>query len=167
MNIRFFLRAFLAILVLGVHNHAVLSTAQEPPAPGVAQPGGGGGGVNIDGPIEAPPATADLEKMGMLMPNASIIKVILPIYQQLTGKRVVLDTNIADNNVRVVVSGPITQEDLVDFIERTLLINGFAFVKTNKVGTVKLINAAGGLPLRAQGGYALIPGTCRCRKPTR
>ena len=147
MNIRFFLRAFLAILVLGVHNHAVLSTAQEPPAPGVAQPGGGGG-VNIDGPIEAPPATADLEKMGMALPNASIIKVVLPTYQQLTGKRVILDTNIADNQVRVVVNGPISKADLIDFIERTLLVNGFVFVPTNKENTVKLINATGGVPVR-------------------
>ena len=148
MNIRSFQRAFLAILLLGVHCLAVLSTAQEPPVPGVPQPGGEGGGVNIDGPIEAPPATADLEKMGMALPNASIIKVVLPTYQQLTGKRVILDTNIADNQVRVVVNGPISKADLIDFIERTLLVNGFVFVPTNKENTVKLINASGGVPVR-------------------
>lgn len=110
---------------------------------------GAAGGEDVEGPVEAPPATADLTRTGIAMPNASIIKVILPIYQQLTGKRVILDTNIADNNVRVVVRGPITEEDLVDFIERTLLLNGFAFAPTNKENTVKLINAAGGAPLRA------------------
>ena len=123
--------------------------------PGGAAGAGAGGAVTVDGPIEAPPSTMDLMKGGMLMPNASIIKVILPTYQQLTGKRVILDTNIADNNVRVVVNGPISKEDLVDFIERTLLLNGFAFVPTNKENTVKLINVSGGLPLRAQGGKQL------------
>lgn len=126
---------------------------------GIRPPGAPGGGNNndiVDGPIEAPPPTDLLLRTGMAMPNASIIKVILPIYQQLTGKRVVLDTNIADNNVRIVVAGPITKEDLIDFIERSLLTNGFAFVPTNKDNTVKLINALGGQPLRAQGGRVFI-----------
>lgn len=129
-------------------------------APGGIRPPGGRPGANnnaiVDGPIEAPPPIDQLLRTGMAMPNASIIKVILPIYQQLTGIRVVLDTNIADNNVRIVVAGPITKEDLIDFVERSLLTNGFAFVPTNKENTVKLINALGGQPLRAQGGKVYI-----------
>lgn len=128
---------------------------QQPPGgirpPGGTRPGGNNNAI-VDGPIEAPPPTEQLLRTGMAMPNASIIKVILPIYQQLTGKRVVLDTNIADNNVRIVVGGPITKEELIDFILRSLQTNGFVFVPTNEPRTVKLINALGGQPLRGQGG---------------
>lgn len=83
---------------------------------------------------------------GIMFPSASIIRVILPIYQDLTGKRVILDTNIADNNVRVVLRGPVSREDAVAFIEETLLLNGYAFVPTTRSSTVKLLNVAGKNP---------------------
>ncbi len=101
--------------------------------------------VNPEQPAANPNADVILEN-GIMFPSASIIKVILPIYQDLTQKRVILDTNIADNNVRVVLRGPVSREDAIAFIEETLLLNGYAFVPTTRSSTVKLLNVAGKNP---------------------
>lgn len=91
-------------------------------------------------PMEPPDLEAVLAK-GATFPNASIINVVLPWYKGITGKRVVLDTNIADNNVQMVFEGPISKPDLGDFITRTLLLNGYVFLETDRADTLKLVMA--------------------------
>ncbi|QQL44811.1 secretin N-terminal domain-containing protein [Sulfuriroseicoccus oceanibius] len=83
---------------------------------------------------------------GIMFPNASIIRVVLPIYQKYTGNRVILDTDIADNNVRIVLAGPVKKSEAVAFIEETLLMNGYAFIPTSRQGTLKLIAVGGKNP---------------------
>jgi len=90
--------------------------------------------------MEPPDLEAVLAK-GATFPNASIINVVLPWYKGITGKRVVLDTNIADNNVQMVFEGPISKPDLGDFITRTLLLNGYVFLETDRADTLKLVMA--------------------------
>ncbi len=122
-------------------------SAQELP-PGVP---GGPGLPGIDaGPVDVP-AADDVLEGGMAIPNASIIQVVLPLYQELTGRQVILDTNIADNNVRIVMLGPVDREEAIEFIEDTLMLNGYVFVPTNRENTFKLINAGGGQNPRGQG----------------
>lgn len=116
--------------------------------PGV--PGGPGLPGAAAGPVEVP-AAEDVLEGGMAIPNASIIQVVLPLYQELTGRQVILDTNIADNNVRIVMLGPVDREEAIEFIEDTLMLNGYVFVPTNRENTFKLINAGGGQNPRGQG----------------
>jgi len=99
----------------------------------------------------APMPDEDGFENGLFLPNASIIQVVLPIYQNLTGKRIVVDSNIADNNVRLIASGPITREESLIFIEETLLLNGYVFVPTMHEDQLKLINAAAGSNPRSEG----------------
>ena len=111
------------------------------PTPGgIPRPGGAGPGAAPTTPMEPPDLEAVLAK-GATFPNASIINVVLPWYKGITGKRVVLDTNIADNNVQMVFEGPISKPDLGDFITRTLLLNGYVFLETDRADTLKLVMA--------------------------
>ena len=107
---------------------------------GIPRPGGAGPGAAPTTPMEPPDLEAVLAK-GATFPNASIINVVLPWYKGITGKRVVLDTNIADNNVQMVFEGPISKPDLGDFITRTLLLNGYVFLETDRADTLKLVMA--------------------------
>jgi general secretion pathway protein D len=143
-------RHLIGLLALLLPAAAVLG--QGPPVvprpPGA--PGGGPAGAGASAPaplvIEAPPSLESVLKNGLTFPSASIIQIVLPVYQMLTGRKVILDTNIADNVVRIVLQGPVEKEEAVEFIEQTLLLNGYVFLPTHRPDTFKLLNAAGGNP---------------------
>lgn len=133
LSLSFALLAVLAsVIPAGAQNRGPVRPPAAAPAP--AEP--------LELP-EPPDLEAVLEN-GINFPNASIVRIVLPIYKMLTEKKVILDTNIADNNVQILLRGPVEKEEAVEFIEATLLLNGYVFVPTHREDTVKLLNAGSG-----------------------
>lgn len=82
-------------------------------------------------------------------PNAPI-RAIIPFYQQLTGKKLILDSALQGEQLVIISPQMLTKKDAIDFIEATLLLNGYAIIHINAT-TAKLINHAGGKSPTADG----------------
>jgi general secretion pathway protein D len=93
-----------------------------------------------DAPLPAPPAPAPGgEKMvDVQFPNTPI-PVILLEYEKLTGKRVIRDTSVQDKNIIVQTSGKMTYAEAAEFIEKSLLLNGYAILPTESPDELKII----------------------------
>jgi type II secretion system protein D len=76
-------------------------------------------------------------------PN-SPIQAILPFYQQLTGKRMILDGALQGETMRITSPTPLTKAKAIAFIEASLLLNGYAVIQQDDGETVKLIHHTGG-----------------------
>lgn len=73
-------------------------------------------------PTGAPPEIVQR----MEYPNADVLSV-LRFYEQLTGKRLVID-NTVQGQVNIVVNTPMTREEAIKIIELNLILNGFSLV---------------------------------------
>lgn len=71
-------------------------------------------------------------------PNTPI-PIILLAYEEWTGKTVIRDTSIQDKSMIVQTSKEMTKEQAARFIEESFLLNGYAFVPTEKPDQLKLI----------------------------
>lgn len=69
------------------------------------------------------------------------IQAIIPFYQELTGRKLILDSNLAGSPLRIVSPHLLTRRDAIAYIESTLLLNGYAFIHMDAT-TSKLINHA-------------------------
>jgi len=130
----------LALLLLGA-KHAV--KAQQPslaptvpapasqPASGVYVPVGEGATIKVNFP-SAP------------------IQAIIPFYSQLTGQKLILDSALQGEQLRIFSPHLLTKKEAIAFIEATLLLNGYAIIKIDDT-TAKLINHAGGKSPTADG----------------
>ena len=75
-------------------------------------------------------------------PN-SPVQAIIPFYTQLTGKKMILDSSLQGESLRIIAPKPLTKKEAVYFIEATLLLNGYAVIPVDK-DTVKLLHHSGG-----------------------
>lgn len=71
------------------------------------------------------------------------IQAIIPFYTQLTGKKLILDSALQGEQLRIISPQKLTKKDAIAFIEATLLLNGYAIIHIDTT-TAKLINHAGG-----------------------
>jgi type II secretory pathway component GspD/PulD (secretin) len=78
------------------------------------------------------------------------IQAIIPFYIQLTGKKLILDSALQGEQLRIVSPQMLTKKDAIAFIEATLLLNGYAIIHVDAT-TAKLINHAGGKSPTADG----------------
>ncbi|MDZ4402685.1 secretin N-terminal domain-containing protein [Prosthecobacter sp.] len=78
------------------------------------------------------------------------IQAIIPFYIQLTGKKLILDSALQGEQLRIVSPQMLTKKDAIAFIEATLLLNGYAIINVDAT-TAKLINHAGGKSPTADG----------------
>lgn len=81
------------------------------------------------------------------------IQAIIPFYQELTGRKLILDSNLAGNPLRIISPHLLTRDQAIAYIESTLLLNGYTFIHMDAT-TSKLINhgananvPAAGLPV--------------------
>lgn len=123
----------LVILLLGFR-HA--SRAQQPSlGPALPPPG-----------AAAPPGTyvpvGEGATIRVNFPNAPI-KAVIPFYQQLTGKKLILDSALQGEQLAIISPQMLTKKDAISFIEATLLLNGYAIIHVDAT-TAKLINHAAG-----------------------
>ncbi len=122
----------LVLLILGMRQ---ASKAQAPAAPlpaaGTYVPVGEGASIKVNFP-SAP------------------IQAIIPFYTQLTGKKLILDSALQGEMLRIISPQMLTKKDAIAFIEATLLLNGYAIINVDAT-TAKLINQAGGKSPTADG----------------
>lgn len=130
----------LVILLLGVR-HAL--EAQQPGASPTALPPPGQANANTYVPV------GDDASIKVNFPNAPI-QAIIPFYTQLTGKKLILDSALQGEQLRIISPQMLTKRDAVAFIEATMLLNGYAIIHVDAT-TAKLINHAGGKSPTADG----------------
>ena len=126
----------LVLLILGMRQ---VSKAQSPslpptvplPAAGTYVPVGEGASIKVNFP-SAP------------------IQAIIPFYTQLTGKKLILDSALQGEMLRIISPQMLTKRDAIAFIEATLLLNGYAIINVDAT-TAKLINYGGGKSPTASG----------------
>lgn len=98
-----------------------------------------------------PPAAAPTAGYSPIGSNATIkvnfpntpIQAIIPFYIQLTGKKIILDSSLQGESLKMIAPEPLTKEEAINFIHATLLLNGYAIIPKGDT-TVMLIHHQGG-----------------------
>ena len=60
-------------------------------------------------------------------PNTPV-QGIIPVYQQLTGKKMILDGTLQHETLKIIGTRPRTKKEAINFIEASLLLNGYAVI---------------------------------------
>jgi len=89
------------------------------------------------------PAVKNGGNITLQFPPGTPLNEVLEFYQQLAGKRLIRDARSENATVGVETPGQLTREDAMDFIEKTLLFNGYALVPAGK-DLLKVIAFEGG-----------------------
>lgn len=71
-------------------------------------------------------APAEGDTVRLQFPNSDVVDV-LRYYEDLTGKKLVLDNNVV-GKVNIFISGPVSREEAIRIIEMNLLLNGYTLV---------------------------------------
>ncbi len=130
----------LVILILGVRE-ATKAQSQDL-SPTVPVPAG-----QVNAGVYVPVGEGATIKVNF--PSAPI-QAIIPFYTQLTGKKLILDSSLQGEQLRIISPQLLTKKDAIAFIEATLLLNGYAIINIDAT-TAKLINHAGGKSPTADG----------------
>ena len=128
-----------ATIVGGVLSSSAL-IAQQPSSPAA---GGGQAGTST------PAVMADDAKVKVNFPNTPI-QGIIPFYIQLTGKKIILDSSLQGEALKIIAPNPLTKDEAINFIHATLLLNGYAIIPKDD-DTVMLIHHSGGKNPAAEG----------------
>ncbi|MFM8763629.1 MAG: hypothetical protein ACKOEZ_02165, partial [Spartobacteria bacterium] len=88
--------------------------------------------------------------MSITFPRNSVLDVI-SFYETLTGKRIIRDSNLAGQELSIMVAKPVSREDAVAIIESSLLMNNYSIVPVDDQ-TIKILGPSRaprteGLPL--------------------
>jgi type II secretion system protein D len=145
ISIPFF--AFLFLCVIAVQ-------AQTPQAkPPVASPQVLPPGAPVTPSISPPQPKRPTENVSLTFPKNSVLDV-LNFYETLTGKRIIRDSNLAGQELSIVVARPVSREDAIAIIESSLLMNNYSIVPVDGQ-TVKILGPSRaprteGLPLYSE-----------------
>jgi len=118
-------------------------TPAQIPVPPVAQPPAPVSQVpppSVRPPTAAPAQPAPVSTgtvNGIQFPKTSVFEV-LSMYEALTGKRLIRDSNLAGPELTIMVNGPLSKEEAVRIIESSLLLNGYSIVPVDD-STVKVL----------------------------
>ncbi len=104
----------------------------------------------ITPPAIPPPAQPRGDSVDISFPKNSVLDV-LALYESLTGKRMIRDSNLAGPELSIMVSQPVPRAEAIRIIESSLLLNGYTIVPVDQ-NTVKILGPARmvrseGLPL--------------------
>ena len=116
---------------------SILLAAQQPPMPST-EPSVGSAQA---------PASQNKETISIQFPHTSVSEV-LTVYEKLTGKRIIRDSNLAGPELSIMVTDPIPQNEAVSLIESSLLLNGYTLVPVD-AKTVKILGPS--RPPRSEG----------------
>jgi len=94
-------------------------------------------------------APSQSDDNGFQMFNGTV-SFALRKYQSLTGKKIIVDTAAASQNISIDTGGRMKPAQTADFIEKSLLLNGFALVPSGP-DTLKLIAFSPAKQLTAEG----------------
>jgi general secretion pathway protein D len=98
----------------------------------------------------APPAVAvssPEQSVSIQFPHTSVADV-LTLYEKLTGKRIIRDSNLAGPEISILVANPVPQSEAVAMIESSLLLNGYTLIPVDGK-TVKILGPS--RPPRSEG----------------
>ena len=109
--------------------------AQSPPVP-----------LNPTVTAPASPAAID-ESVSIQFPHTSVVEV-LSLYEKLTGKRIIRDSNLAGPELSIMVADPIPKRDAIGLMESSLLLNGYTLIPVDDK-TVKILGPS--RPPRSEG----------------
>ena len=101
------------------------------------------------------------EKVSIQFPHTSVSEV-LTIYEKLTGKRLIRDSNLQGPELSILVADPIPRNEAVSLIESSLLLNGYTLVPVDSK-TVKILGPtrpprSEGLPLYLEESQLPVDG---------
>ena len=105
-------------------------------------------------PTLAPPAPpSPAESVSITFPRNSVLDVI-SFYETLTGKRIIRDSNLAGQELSIMVAKPVSREDAIAIIESSLLMNNYSIVPVDDQ-TIKILGPSRaprteGLPLLSE-----------------
>jgi type II secretion system protein D len=96
---------------------------------------------------------ANEEALSSFQAVNATIDTILMQYEQLTGKVLIKDSNLAANTLPITISvpHPVPKSELVRLIEASLLLNNIVLVPSQEPNTVKVININTGKNPRSEG----------------
>jgi type II secretion system protein D len=96
---------------------------------------------------------ANEEALSSFQAINATIDTILMQYEQLTGKVLIKDSNLAANTLPITISvpHPVPKSELVRLIEASLLLNNIVLVPSQEPNTVKVININTGKNPRSEG----------------
>lgn len=83
---------------------------------------------SVDAQIAVPPEN---DRIALQFPNTPI-REVLEVYQQLTGKRIIRDPKIEQATVSIETSGDLSKADAIVFMEKSLLLAGYAVVPSGE-----------------------------------
>ncbi len=96
--------------------------------------------------LTTPTATSG-DPISIQFPHTSVAEV-LTVYEKLTGKRIIRDSNLAGPELSIMVNDPIPQPEAISLIESSLLLNGYTLVPVDGK-TVKILGPS--RPPRSEG----------------
>jgi len=100
-----------------------------------------------DLPSVPQPTTSSNETISIQFPHTSVAEV-LTVYEKLTGKRIIRDSNLAGPELSIMVADPVPQREAISLIESSLLLNGYTLVPVDGK-TVKILGPS--RPPRSEG----------------
>ena len=103
-------------------------------------------------PAPAVSEAAD-EPVSLTFPKNSVLDVI-SLYESLTGKRIIRDSNLAGQELSILVAKPVPRKDAIAIIESSLLLNNYSIVPVDSQ-TIKILGPSRaprteGLPLLSE-----------------
>src|SRR5260370_25393583 len=101
----------------------------------------------------SPKPAANDEQWSSFQAINATLDTILMQYEQLTGKVLIKDSNLAANALPITISvpQPVRKSELVRLIEASLLLNNIVLVPSQEPNTVKVININTGKNPRSEG----------------
>jgi general secretion pathway protein D len=108
---------------------ATSAPAQQPPA---VPPG-----VPVTPRLKPPAKPVESDNVTITFPKNSVLDVIA-FYEVLTGKRIIRDSNLAGQELSIMISKPVSREDAIAIIESSLLLNNYSLVPVDGE-TVKIL----------------------------
>lgn len=102
----------------------------------------GGFATRLQADSPPPGKLDDSATIKVNFPNTPILAIV-PFYTEITGKKIILDSSLQGEPLRIIAPQPLTRREAVAFIEATLLLNGYAIIPVDAT-TVKLIHHSGG-----------------------
>ena len=82
----------------------------------------------------------DDELIDLQFPNVPMPQILL-LYEELTGKKIIRDINVEAVTFTIETTGKLPKKKAIEYIERSLLLNGYGFLPAGE-DFVKFINLA-------------------------
>ncbi|MBX9742230.1 MAG: hypothetical protein K2W99_01625 [Chthoniobacterales bacterium] len=87
--------------------------------------------------VPSPSSNVPNDKIKIQFPHTSI-QEILSLYETLTGKRIIRDSNLSGPELSIMIADPISKKDAVSILESSMLLNGYTLVPSDEK-TIKIL----------------------------